>query len=110
MKDYRATDGLKFLRFLGLEIKPSEEFVFTSIWQTAYLERKSIIGTVWQLYSEILPSTFKKDEDLKREEMLRDIAFSHRLEAMRLNTPNADKILEDLLGKKDELDETKLHR
>jgi len=80
-KIYRATatDGLRFLKYLGLEITTKEKRVFIGQWGKRYEE--NLLNTTWKLYSEAIPFILgDKDQGSLAAQVLRDSVFNEKLE------------------------------
>ena len=92
MTDYTAEDGLNILTYLRLtNLTDGERQVFKEKWDAVYREHKDVIGTVWTLYSKVLPFVCGDgDKGSFLVAQVRDREFYERLDESEL-----DKKLEE---------------
>ncbi len=79
MDDYTSNDGLKVLEYLGIKNLDDDKIeVFKKEWEKNYSNNGDFIGTVWHLYSEVLPFTCGGSGTFILQ-TFRDINFAYRL-------------------------------
>jgi hypothetical protein len=96
MTRYDSKNGLEILKYLGITIDKEESRLFEKYWKDTY-ERTGgrIVGTVWQLYTIIIPNHGTKRTQTS---IIRDHLFTERNEQSQLGQKlrNGER-LEDIL-------------
>ncbi len=86
--EYTAEDGFKVLKYIGImDVTDAEKETFRNKWGEYFrLNGKDLIGTIWELYTDILPYVHKGASSPEINVAFRDLDFNEKLKRTGLET------------------------